>query len=133
MTDPSNQHILEELLRLRDVVDGRLEGIESRVDERLGSLERRTITIENARAEARGDYDRRWQDAFARLERIEYQTTRTNGRVTSLESVVGKVKDAVEELREWKAYMSGVASSFSWWKGAAAAAVGGLVLWLVQR
>lgn len=120
MTDqePTNAHLLEAIKDLKhDVV----------------ALARRTTTIENARAEARSTYDANWSDVRTRLERIEYQTTRTNGRMTIVETIVTELGKAVAELREWKAYMSGVAASFSWWKPAVATIVAAGALWLVTR
>jgi prefoldin subunit 5 len=106
----------------------------------VAALDRRTTAIENARNEARSTYEANWNDIRKRqddtrhrLERIEFQTTRTNGRVGLLEAAILKIEAAVAELREWKAYMSGVASSFSWWKAALGAIVAGLVLFLLLQ
>jgi hypothetical protein len=91
-----------------------LEGLRSDMAE----VKRRTNAIENARVEARSSYDANWNDVKIRLERIEFQTTRTNGRVSLLETGMIELGKLVAELREWKSYMGGVAASFSWWKPA---------------
>jgi hypothetical protein len=65
-----------------------------------------------------------------RLERIEYQTTRTNGRMTVTEQAVAELGKLVGELREWKSYMSGVAASFSWWKPALATLAAAGAIWI---
>lgn len=87
-------------------------------------------TIENARTAARSDYDARWTSVQNQLERIELQTTRTNGRVTHVEIEVVEARKLIQELREWKSFMTGVASSFSWWKPAVATLAAAGVVWI---
>lgn len=132
-SEPTNAEILEAIDALRDHHAEQIIELRQTVDTRMTGLERRTTQIENARAEARSTYDRNWEDVRTRLERIEFQTTRTNGRMTIAEAAILKIETAVAELREWKAYMSGVAASFSWWKPALAAIAAGVALWLITR
>lgn len=127
MTDPqpTNAHLMD---AIRDLA------------REVQNVSLRTTTIETARAAARSEYDENWadvkgrlDDSRIRLERIEFQTTRTNGRLTVVEAAVGTLSGLVAELREWKAYMSGVAASFSWWKTAVATIVAAGVLWILTR
>lgn len=131
MTEPTNQHLLGAIEDLTEKLEalGELEAM----SQRMGSLERRTITIENARTAARGEYDENWRDVKGRLERIEYQTTRTNGRVTKLEQAFDTLSSAVQGLRDWKNQMAGAASVFSWWKSAVAGVVAGVALYLLNH
>lgn len=99
----------------------------------IGDVKRRTTMIENARMEARSTYDANWNDVRIRLERIEFQTTRTNGRMTVTEAAVAELGKLVAELREWKSYMSGVAASFSWWKPALATVAAAAVVYVVAK
>lgn len=72
--------------------------------------------MERARQEARAE-DARWKaELVSRLERIETQTTLTNGNV--------------RELQLWRARMGGFASAFSWWKPTLATiAAAGIIYW----
>lgn len=73
--------------------------------------------MERARREARAD-DAAWKAELAtRLERIEEQVKKTNGRLG--------------ELEKWRARMEGFGSAFSWWKPTLATlAAAGLLYWL---
>lgn len=99
----------------------------------LADVKRRTTLIENARMEARSTYDANWNDVKVRLERIEFQTTRTNGRVSLLETGMNELAKLVAELREWKSYMGGVAASFSWWKPALATISAAAVIYIAAQ
>jgi exoribonuclease R len=99
----------------------------------MAEVKRRTNAIENARVEARSSYDANWNDVKIRLERIEFQTTRTNGRVSMLETGMIELGKLVAELREWKSYMGGVAASFSWWKPALATISAAAVIYIAAQ
>lgn len=114
-TEPTNAHLLSELQAVKRG-QGRVEG--------------RMNTMENARTAARGDYEVKWTSIQNQLERIELQTTRTNGRVTHVETEIVEARKLIQELREWKSFMTGVATSFSWWKPAVATLAAAAVFYL---
>jgi hypothetical protein len=129
MPETTNAHIIEMLQEMR--TEHRRDLGELRKD--MQEVKRRTTLIENARVEARSAYDANWNDVKVRLERIEFQTTRTNGRVSLLETGMNELGKLVGELREWKSYMSGVAASFSWWKPALATISAAAVIYIASN
>ena len=76
-------------------------------------LEERFDAMEDARKLAREDNDEWRSEIREELRQIKDQTTLTNGRLKSLEL--------------WQARLGGIGSSFSWWKGAVAATIGGVI------